>query len=113
MLKPFLFDPADPIEAGLYHERQAKVAQAAKAERVFKTGPERDLMELQRVRREYAGELRMKKTADDVARQIKDLRKQLRVAQSNGQENRVDMLKKRIEQAQQRFNKTWNRRVPN
>ena len=113
VLKPFLFDPADPIEAGLYHERQAKVAQAAKAERVFKTGPERDLMELQRVRREYAGELRMKKTADDVARQIKDLRKQLRVAQSNGQENRVDMLKKRIEQAQQRFNKTWNRRVPN
>ena len=113
MLKPFLFDPADPIEAGLYHERQAKIAQAAKAERVFKSGPERDLMELQRVRREYAGELRMKKTADDVARQIKDLRKQLRQAQSNGQENRVDVLKKRIEQAQQRFNKTWNSRAGN
>jgi len=113
VLRTFFFDPNDPIEASQYHERIARIEQAKKAEKVFSTGPERDLGELQRVRGEYSGELRMVQMAKDSERQIKDLRKQLRTAEANGQETRVEMLKKKIEKIRERFNVSWNRRVGN
>ena len=112
-VKSFLFNPADPIEAQLYHEHQAKIAQAVKAEKTFRAGPQRDLMELQRVRTEYAGELRMAAAAKDAEKQIKQLRKHMRAAQVRGNEAQVEQFKTRIEQVQQRMNKTWVRRVGN
>lgn len=109
--RQFVVEARDTMTAQHYHDRVAKVEQAKKAEKTFLVGPERDLMELQRIRQEYAGELRMKQATLDTERQLRDLRKQLKTTRLRGQDAREKQLEKRVLQVQTRFNRLWKQRV--
>jgi hypothetical protein len=111
ILRSFLFTPKDTTTATTFHDRVAKAHGARRAEKEFSIGPNRDLRELQTVREERGGELRMYEYALDTERQIKAIRKQMRVAEVKGDEDRLEVLQDRITKAMQRFNTSWERRV--
>ena len=113
ILKTFVASPKDVKESQLYHERTSKIFAAKKLEDLYKSGPQRDYLELGRVRQDRAGELRMVGMANDTERQLKDLRSQLRLAQIKGRDFRVNELRKKIDLAQTRFNRVWQTRVGN
>jgi len=112
VLRQFLTDAGDdPLETQMYHEHLARVLGAEKAERLYREGPERDLIRLQELRTERSGDLALVRFAKDAERQLKDLRKQLRQAEALGQESRAENLKLRMDQVRQRFNQTYAKRI--
>jgi len=113
VLKPFTATPTSALAVSLYNDRVSKILVADKLVKTLSSGPDKNLVELRKVQSDRASLLRMVPNAKDVERQIKDLRKSLRLAESRGDSRTEKRLQDRILQLQQRFNQSYARRVGN
>jgi hypothetical protein len=113
LVSTYVRQPKDPIESQLYHERVAQIEQAKHAVKAFSEGPQRDPGELRRVREEYSTVLRMQEAANDIERQIKDLRAKRRIAEAKGRDDQAEEITKSIQRQMERFNRLWAGRVGN
>jgi len=104
-------DPSNPMRSEKYHTRVAAAYGAAKLEKLYKEGPERDLIKLMEVRRERAGDLRIYRYAQDVERQIKEIRKKVKRAEGRGDERTMEVLRGRIDRLKEQFNRSYEVRV--
>jgi hypothetical protein len=104
-VKSFLVNPKDPKEAGLFHERIARVHGAERALNVLR-GEERS-----EIRMDRRAEISLIGYAKDAERQVRALRKQVRAAELRGDEDRAERVRERIEKVYQGFNMTWERKV--
>jgi len=107
IVKELFSDPYNPLRSQTYHNNIASVYGAYKLEKMYKEGPERDLIKLHEVRRERASDLRLYNQAQDVERQLKSLRVRIRAAENRNDSARVKELRGRIEQVQERFNTAY------
>jgi 8-oxo-dGTP pyrophosphatase MutT (NUDIX family) len=104
-------DPSNPMRSEKYHTRVAAAYGAAKLEKLYKEGPERDMVKLMEVRRERAGDLRIYRYAQDVERQIKEIRKKVKRAEGRGDERTMEVLRGRIDRLKEQFNRSYEVRV--
>jgi len=111
VIREFFSDPYDPLMVQKYHTNIASIYGAHRLERMYKEGPDRDLIKLQEVRSERGEELRMYSQAQDVERQLKSLRVRLKAAQARDDVGREKQLKERMAQVQEQFNATYKQRV--
>jgi hypothetical protein len=111
IVKEFFSEPYNPMRSQTYHTNIAAVYGAHKLEKMYRDGPERDLVKLQEVRQARSKDLRMYSQAQDVERQIKSLRVRIRAAENRKDDARVKELRGRIEAVQERFNAAYKQRV--
>lgn len=111
VIREFFSDPYDPLMVQKYHTNIASIYGAHHLERMYKEGPDRDLIKLQEVRSERGEELRMYSQAQDVERQLKSLRVRLKAAQGRDDVGREKQLKERMAQVQEQFNAAYRQRV--
>ena len=111
VIREFFSDPYDPLTVQKYHTNIASIYGAHRLERMYREGPDRDLIKLQEVRSERGEELRMYSQAQDVERQLKSLRVRLKAAQARDDVGREKQLKERMAQVQEQFNAAYRQRV--
>lgn len=111
VVRELFSDPYNPMRSEKYHNNIASVYGAHKLENMYRAGPDRDLVKLHEVRTEKRVELSMFNQAKDVEKQIKSLRTQIRVAENRGDTERVKVLKDRMGQVQERFNKSFRSKM--
>ena len=111
VIREFFSDPYDPLTVQKYHTNIASIYGAHRLERMYREGPDRDLIKLQEVRSERGEELRMYSQAQDVERQLKSLRVRLKAAQARDDVGREKQLKERMAQVQEQFNAAYKQRV--
>lgn len=111
VIREFFSDPYDPLTVQKYHTNIASIYGAHRLERMYREGPDRDLIKLQEVRSERGEELRMYSQAQDVERQLKSLRVRLKAAQGRDDVGREKQLKERMAQVQEQFNAAYRQRV--
>lgn len=111
LLRPLVTAPSSSVNTELYYERTAEVFAAKKLEKLYSEGEHKDLQQLREHRRENRQLLNLGGAANDVERQIRDLREQLRLARARDQEGRIELLENRIDEARKRFNQLYARRV--
>jgi hypothetical protein len=111
VVKEFFSDPYNPMRSQTYHTNIAAVYGAHKLEKMYREGPDRDLVKLHEVRKERDKELRLYTQAQDVERQIKSLRVRIRAAENRKEDARVKELRGRIEEVQDKFNRSYQRRM--
>jgi hypothetical protein len=111
VIKELFADPYNPMRSQQYHENIASVYAAHKLEKMYRQGPEKDLVKLHEVRTERDKELRMYNQAADIERQIKSLRVRIRAAQNRKDDARVRELRTRIKEIQEKFNRSFERQV--
>jgi len=111
VIKELFADPYNPLRSQQYHENIASVYAAHKLEKMYRQGPEKDLVKLHEIRTGRDKELRMYNQAADIERQIKSLRVRIRAAQNRKDDARVRELRTRIEEIQEKFNRAYQLRM--
>jgi hypothetical protein len=109
VLRQFATDPDDPLKAQLYHERVSKIFAAERAVKVYEERGDR--VAAVQVKTERKLELGMLDYAKDMERQIKSLRKRMRLAEVRGDKEGAERFREKIDGIRTRFNRTYANRV--
>ena len=111
VLRKYTAFPSNAQENAVYHDRAAQVLTADKVLRAYEEGPRADPKKAVQFRRENRKLLNMVEQTKDVDRQLKSLRKRMKLAENRGDQNAAKRFRDRMDTVRARYNEAWLRRV--